>query len=269
MENKSPELAVAIEAALAAGKIVEQYFDTKILKEIKEDTSITTKTDMEAEEMIKKIILDAFPTHSLVGEETGEIKNGGSYTWHIDPIDGTRNFSNGIPVFAVSIAMLCGEELELGVIYHPITRSLFYGQKGKGAYLNDMNISVSEDSADKAIVTVSSGRNKDDVKIRRALLHELPGKMVSTVRDFGCTSLDLAWLARGGTEADIKFGFKIHDAAAGLLLVQEAGGKVTAIDGLPWKLVHEGSFIASNGVFHDKLVEEIKRQKEKFPPEAD
>lgn len=94
-------------------------------------------------------------------------------------------------------------------------------------------------------------------------MHELPGGAISAVRDFGCSALDLAYVARGNTEADVKFGLKTYDFTAGLLLVEEAGGKITKLDGTPWELP-ETSYIASNGVFHDLLVEEIKKQKLKL-----
>src|SRR3989344_4218348 len=111
MEKKSKELSVAIKAALEAGKILEKYFETEILKELKEDKSIVTLADKESEEIIKKIILDTFPTHSILGEETGLTGGGGEYIWHIDPVDGTRNFANGIPLFALSIALIHNNEI--------------------------------------------------------------------------------------------------------------------------------------------------------------
>ena len=134
MENKSKELEVAIKAALEAGKVLEKYFETEILKEFKEDTSIVTQADKESEEIIKKIILDNFPEHSILGEETGMTGVEGEYVWHVDPVDGTRNFSNGIPLFAVSIALAHHNKVVVGVIYNPSTHSFFYAEKGKGAY---------------------------------------------------------------------------------------------------------------------------------------
>ncbi len=262
MDNKSHELEVAIQAALEAGKVLEKYFETEILKEYKEDKSIVTKADKEAEELIKKIILENFPKHSVLGEETGMTENGCEYTWNIDPVDGTRNFANAIPLFAVSIALMCNKDVILGVVYNPATNSLFYAEQSKGAYLNGKQIRVSVDDRDKALITVSSGKNKDDLRVRRDLMRTLPD-FVSSVRDFGCTSLDLAFVARGSTEADIKFGLSIYDLAAGILLVQEAGGTISKIDGGVFTF-DDTSYIASNGVFHDKLVEEVRRQKEKL-----
>src|SRR3989344_7152080 len=132
--SKSKELEVAIKAALEAGKILEKYFETEILKNVKEDKSIVTIADGESEEVIKKIILDAFPTHSILGEETGMTGKESDYVWYVDPVDGTRNFANAIPFFAVSIALSYKQNLILGVVYNPSTRSFFYAEKGGGAY---------------------------------------------------------------------------------------------------------------------------------------
>jgi myo-inositol-1(or 4)-monophosphatase len=262
MEKKSKELEVAIKAALAGGKILEQYFETEILREIKEDDSIVTHVDKETEGLVKKILLDAFPEHSILGEETGLTKNGQEYTWYIDPIDGTRNFSNGIPLFAVSIALVYGGEVILGVVYNPTTDSLFYAEKGKGAYWNHQKMSVSKDDSNRCIITVTSGRKAPDLKLRRDLMHDLPLGTVSAVRDFGCSALDLSYIARGNMEAAIQLGLKPYDFAAGIILVQEAGGMVTTLDGGEWKFP-DNYFIASNGVFPDLLIGEIKKQREK------
>jgi myo-inositol-1(or 4)-monophosphatase len=260
---KSKELEVAIKAALEAGKILEKHQKTEIERGIKEDKSMVTLADTESEEVIKKIISEKFPDHSIIGEETDAIKRDSYYTWYVDPVDGSRNFAHKIPFYAVSIALLHKEEILVGIVYNPATNSLFYAEKGKGAYLNDKRIHVSKANRDKCIVTVAVGRNSSQL-LRRNLLHYLPENVVASVRDFGCTALDLAYVARGSTEADIKIGFKIYDAAPGILLITEAGGVVTGINGEKWKLSNEGSFIASNGVFHDILVNEVKNQKAKL-----
>lgn len=263
MENKSKELQIAIKAALEAGKILEKYFETEILKDFKEDKSITTLADKESEEVIKKIILETFPTHSIFGEETGMTGSTNDYVWHVDPVDGTRNFSNAIPLFAVSVALVYKNEIIVGVVYNPATRSLFCAEKGKGTYLNGKRMFVSKDDADHAIVTVSPSQRDIDKKLLRELFYSLPKNVVRSVRDFGCIALDLAYVAHGGIEADIQLGLYTYDFAAGVLLVQEAGGKITALDGGSWKFP-DNYFIASNGIFHDVLVEEVKKQKTKL-----
>jgi myo-inositol-1(or 4)-monophosphatase len=262
MENKSKELEVAIKAVLEAGKILEKYFETKILKKFKEDKSIVTLADKESEDVIKKIISSAFPTYSILGEETGMTKNSGEHVWHIDPIDGTRNFANAIPLFAISVALVHHNRVIVGVIYNPVSRSLFYGELGKGAYLNDKRIFVSKDDADHAIVTVSPGKLDAEKQLVLELYHDLP-KIIRSSRNLGCTAIELAYVARGGLEANIQLGLNTYDFAAGTLIVQEAEGKITALDGNPWEFP-DNHFIASNGVFHDLLVEEVKKQKEKL-----
>src|SRR3990167_6689479 len=184
MQDKSTELKVAIRAALEAGKILEWHQETEIKRGVKEDKSMVTLADTESEELIKRIISEKFPDHSIIGEETDPIIKEGSYTWYVDPVDGSRNFAHQIPFFAISISLICDEKILVGVVYNPATRALFYAETGKGP----------------------------DLKIRRNLLRDLPERVVSSVRDFGCTALDLAFVARCSTEADIKSGFKTYDA---------------------------------------------------------
>ncbi len=260
--SRSKELNVAIKAAQEAGRILEKYFETEILKDLKEDKSIVTLADKESEEVIKKIIFDAFPDHSILGEETGMNGKESEYVWHVDPVDGTRNFANGIPLFAVSIALVCRDEVIVGVVYNPATRSLFCAEKGNGAYLNGKKISVSKDSADHGIVTVSPGNRGESKKLLHELYYNIP-HIVRSVRNLGCTAIELAYLARGGTEGYIQLGLNTYDFAAGTLIAQEAGARFTTLDGKEWKFP-ENHFIASNGIFHDMLVEEVRKQKEKL-----
>jgi myo-inositol-1(or 4)-monophosphatase len=264
MENKSKELEVAIQAALEAGKILEKYFETEILKEFKEDKSPVTIADRESEDIIKKIINKSFPEHAFLGEETGRTEHKSEYVWHVDPIDGTRNFANGIPLFVVSIALAFKQKLIVGVIYNPITKSLFYAEEGKGAYLNNKRIFVSKDDESQGMMTVSTNKKPLDQKLYRALLHDIPGgRVVRSVRDIGCAALDLAYVARGGFEVNVQLGLSTYDFAAGVLIAQEAGAKITILDGSKWEFPNN-YFIASNGIFHDKIVEEIKKQKIKL-----
>src|SRR3989344_513715 len=158
MHEKSPELKTAIQAALKAGEILERHQGTDIVRGIKEDKSMVTLADRESEELIKKIILEKFPSHGIVGEETDSITNASPYVWYIDPIDGSRNFAHSIPFYAVSISLIKGKEIIVGVVYNSASRSLFYAEKGKGAYLNDKPIHISKSDHTKCIVTVASGR---------------------------------------------------------------------------------------------------------------
>ncbi len=264
IQNKSRELEVAIRAALEAGKILERHLETEIIKGVKDDKSISVIADGESEEIIKKIISEAFPVHSILGEETGMTKKGEDHVWHIDPIDGTRNFAHGIPFFAVSIALLYKGDLQVGVVYNPASDSLFYAEKGKGSYLNDKKIFVSKDGREHSMITINRSKNAMDEKLFRELMHDLPTSgAVASVRDFGCTALDVSYLAQGALEAVISLGLHTYDFAASVLIAQEAGAKITTLDGSSWKFP-ENKFIVSNGVFHDLLVEEVKKQKIKL-----
>lgn len=265
MEKKSKELEIAILAAKEAGKVLEKYFETGILREFKEDKSVVTLADKESEEVIKKVIFEAFPDHSIFGEETGLTENGGSYKWHIDPLDGTKNFANAIPIFAVSIALEHKGRLKVGVVYNPPTKNIFYAEAGKGTYCNDKRIYVSKDDKEKSVVSCSTGEG-DDIRILRNELYynfARPRGFVRTLRDLGSSAMELAYVARGGLEANVQLGLKTYDFAAGVLLVEEAGGKITNLEGDEWKFP-ENYFIASNGIFHDLLVKEIKNQKQKL-----
>ncbi len=263
MEHKSKELKIAIKAALQAGKVLEKHLKTDIFKGIKDDKSISVVADSESEEVIKKIISSAFPKHSILGEETGMTGSGSDYVWHIDPVDGTRNFAHGIPFFAISVALIYKNDLQVGVVYNPATLSLFYAERNKGAYLNDKRIFVSKDGIERSMITASRGKGKSDEKLFRELMYDLPMGVVASVRDFGCVALDLSFVAQGAMEANINLGLRSYDFAAGILIVKEAGGKITKLDGSPWSFP-ENYFIASNGVFHDLLVEEVKKQKAKL-----
>ncbi|MEK7128054.1 MAG: inositol monophosphatase [Patescibacteria group bacterium] len=261
--SKSKELEVAIKAALEAGAVILKYFNEGMAHELKEDRSALTLADTESENIIKKIISDAFPDHCILAEETGYTKNSHSYTWYVDPIDGTRNFAKGVPLFAISIALVDDKDMLCSVVYNPATNSLFYAEKNKGAYLNERRIFVSKNKLSHSMMTANRGKKEPDDKLFRTLLHELPKNVVPSVRDFGCTALDLSFVALGALEAVISLGLKSYDFAGSALLIKEAGGKITKLDGSPWEFP-EDHFIASNGVFHDLLIEEVKKQKEKL-----
>lgn len=263
MQNKSKELEVAIKAAQEAGKILEKYFEAGMTHELKDDKSALTLGDTESEKIIKKIIGENFPEHSILAEETGFTKNTHSYTWHVDPVDGTRNFAKGVPLFAISIALVDGKEIICGVVYNPITKSLFCAEKGKGAYINGKRIFVSKNNISRGMITADRGKIDSDDKLFRELLYTLPKNVIPSVRDLGCTALDLAFVALGAFEANITLGLKSYDFAAGVLLVKEAGGTITKLDGSPWEFP-ENYFITSNGLFHNVLVEEVQKQKVKL-----
>jgi myo-inositol-1(or 4)-monophosphatase len=258
MENQSQELKVAIESAQKAGAILKDYFEGDIGKELKDDSTFVTVADRESEEIIKNIITQHFPTHSILGEETGLTENDNENVWHVDPVDGTFNFANGIPIFGVSIALERKGEVVVGVVYNPATGSLFYAEKGKGAWLNNKKITVSKEGKETGMLTSGFSKDEKARKLKDAIRTIFPAHFIKTTRNLGCMALELSFLARGGTEVCVQYGLKTYDFAAGTLLVQEAGGVITRLDGSEWKFP-DNYFVASNGVFHNELIAEIKK----------
>ena len=241
----------AIQAAYAAGAILEGYFEmTGLEREIKDDRSFVTKADTEAEAAIATIIKEAYPDHGFVGEEGNTWNPESPYQWIVDPLDGTGNFVNGIPLYAVSIALTYNGAPVLGVVYGPAMRALFVAEKGKGATYNDKPINVSDQGPKDGMVTFGPGRHESD-RARQMVANV--GPFMKSARLFGCTALELAYVARGGTEGYICIGLSPWDYAAGQLLVTEAGGKVTDYQGQPCDL-KQNYFVASNGHAHESLL---------------
>lgn len=247
-----PHISVAIEAARAGGEVLKNYFEGTLERRYKADLSIVTKADEEAEEVIVKVIKKNFIDHDILAEEGGAHGIDSPYRWHIDPLDGTQNFANEIPLFAVSIALEKDGEIIAGVVYNPIIPSLFYAERGGGAFWNETKIKVSDQSSQQAMVTFGRSRKLEDIDAGRDLVYRLAGS-VSRVRILGCAALESAYLARGGTEGYINLGTKTWDYAAGSILIQEAGGKITDLKGNLWSF-EKNYFVASNGIIHDDLI---------------
>ena len=176
--------------------------------------------------------------------------------WLIDPLDGTLNFSRGLPNFAVSIAMTENGETKIAVVYNPITNSLFQAETGKGAYWNGEKMSVSglKDSA-SSIVTFGRARDEENKKKTLDMINKIYFK--SHQRILGCSALELAWVASGRLEGFISMGLKRWDVAGGLLLVAEAGGKVTDFEGGDLDK-EDNYFLATNGRIHEELLAILK-----------
>lgn len=240
-------LTVAIEAARKGGEVLSNYFDSPDMRrELKDDKTFVTAADTEAEKAIVAVIQKNFPDHGILGEEGSDVNPGAEYRWVIDPLDGTKNFANGIPIFAASIALLKGDEVVAAVVYNPVTRSLYAAEKGKGATYNGAPAHVSLQEAKMGVVTFGPGQ-KDKEALNTAFT--ISEQYFKSKRYLGCAALDLAYVSRGGTEAFICIGLKKWDYAGGALLITEAGGKITNYQGGGWN-VDEPYFVASNGVAH-------------------
>lgn len=244
-------LNVALDAAKKAGETLVRYFEMPSLeRQMKDDKSFVTEADTECEKIIVSTLRAAYPDHGFLGEEGSDTNPDAEYRWVIDPLDATRNFANGIPLFAISIAAVKESVPVVAVVYNPVTRSLYTAERGRGAAYNGAPMRVSTQRADAGLVTFGPGQ-KD--KAQLSTLFNNAETYFRSKRYLGCTALELAYVARGGTEAFVCIGLKKWDYAAGTLLVEEAGGTITAFDGSPWN-IEQNYFIASNGVAHDAVL---------------
>lgn len=253
-------LDVALIAAREAGIIHKKYFNTKLTIKTK-DTSFdrVTIADVEAEKKIVEIIRKRFPDHNILGEEDHYEATTSEYQWVIDPLDGTNNFSHGMPIFAVSIALTKGNEVLAGVVYDPMRDELFSARKGHGAFLNGEKMQVADDRSLQEALLITGfyydrGQSMIDTleKIKQFFQRDIIG-----LRRLGAAALDLCYVACGRASGYWEFTLNPWDFAAGLLIVQEAGGRVTRRDGSGVRI--EPSFVvASNGYIHDAMLEVLK-----------
>ena len=212
---------------------------------------------MEAERAIIKILRKKTPTYNIVAEETGAERHGSPFTWIIDPLDGTTNYSIGNPFFDVSIALVKEKEPILAVVYAPVTDRLFVAQKGEGATLNNQKIKVSSKNKLNQCLNVYC-RGNDDKNMKR--MNKIFPRLALSSKDFNrmrAGAYELALVASGKLCAYINPGTKSWDVAAGTLLVREAGGKVTDFENKEWDLDSK-DILATNKKIHKQILKEIK-----------
>jgi myo-inositol-1(or 4)-monophosphatase len=250
---------VAIMAADKAGKeLLKEYhrFNRESVK-VKAKHEIVTKADLISEKLVLKEIRKHFPNHEILSEEKGKIKTESDYRWIVDPLDGTTNFSIHNPLWAVSIGVAYKAEVVFGVVYAPYLDELFVAEKGKGAKLNNKSIKVSTEKQAKTINAFCHGSRQRD--IRKALKFVSYQKLRNLdCRQLGAASIELAYVAAGRIESIMIPGAHAWDVAAGVLIVREAGGRVTDFSGKRWTLKSE-DMLASNGKVHSELLKVINK----------
>jgi myo-inositol-1(or 4)-monophosphatase len=248
---------VALATVKQAGEIlVKEYykFNRQEIK-LKSHHEILTKADLFSEEVIIRQIKKNFPSHCLISEEKGEVNGCSDFCWYIDPLDGTTNFFMHDPLWAVSLALAYQQEIILGIIYAPLLNELFVAEKAAGARLNGKRIFVSVISRGKVLNTFCHGKKLADIK--KALIYYRKQKLIDLdCRQLGSAALELAYVAIGRVESFVAPGASDWDVAAGVILVREAGGKVTDFTGRPWRL-GSGNIAASNGKVHQQILRVI------------
>src|SRR5688572_5074070 len=228
-----PMLNTAVKAARRAGNIITRAtrnLDVVVVRE-KAANDFVSEVDREAEQAIISTLREAYPGHAILAEESGA-SGSSEFRWVIDPLDGTTNFLHGFPQFCVSIALIHRGRIEKGVIYDPLRQELFTAARGAGASLNNRRIRVSKQSGLKGAL-LGTGFPFNDQRHVEAYLGMMLDLMKDTagIRRAGSAALDLAYVAAGRLDGFWEIGLKKWDMAAGLLLIQEAGGIVTDLEG--------------------------------------
>jgi|SRR5690625_2908196 len=254
-----PMVTIAVRAARSAGNIITRHMDRldTLTIESKGPNDFVSEVDRLAEQEIIAILKKAFPQHSILGEESGD-QGDGDYQWIIDPLDGTTNFLHGVPHFAVSVAMRHKGRLEVGVIYDPVRQELWTASRGGGAQLDGRRIRVSQrqDLEGTLLGTGFPHRARQHTDAYLGMFKALSA-YATDIRRPGAAALDLAYVAAGRFDGFWEIGLAPWDMAAGLLLIQEAGGVVGDFTGGPGHF-KSGNVVAGNPRIFSAMIREIQ-----------
>ncbi len=242
----------AIEIAREAGQILLAHRGVGF--ELKGDYDLVTAADRASEQLIVKRLHERFPHHGVVAEEGGRAELDSELRWYVDPLDGTTNFAHGYPAWNVTLALARRGEVIAGVVFDPLNRELFAAERGGGARLNGAPMRVSKAPVlNDALVATGFPSRKRHQNVNIHFYYQL-AMATHGVRRGGSAALDLAYTACGRLEAFWEFGLNPWDMAAGTLLVQEAGGRASGMQGEPLD-VHGRYVLADNGLLHEELLQ--------------
>ncbi len=257
------------QAALAAGAVLRQNYYQPHQITLKGAIDPVTESDFQSQEMIIALIRQQFPDHDFLAEEaTGDVappppaaawKEDSPYRWIIDPLDGTVNFAHGYPAFCVSIAFSATGSLEYGVIYDPLRDELFEARSGEGALLNGRPIQVSKtDRLDRALVATGFPYDiRERLPATLGRMERILGR-VQGLRRGGSAALDLAYVACGRFDGFYEENLKPWDTAAGVVIIAEAGGKITNFAGGAYD-IYSPNILASNGLLHEEILKCVRQ----------
>lgn len=245
---------VLLAAIHKAGAIIQTRFQGAFAVTHKEGiNNLVTEVDTQAEAAIIEIIRQHFPGHNIMGEESGAVDNASEFQWVIDPIDGTVNFAHGIPLCCVSIGLKQGAYMLLGAVYNPMMNELFFAERGKGATLNGHPIHVSgKDDFSKACLVTGFPYHWPETEVHPVKIFERFIMKGLPVRRLGSAAIDLCWVACGRFDGFWEFNLQAWDVAAGYLIVEEAGGKVSGFQSGPHDIFSKETLV-SNGLIHEDM----------------
>jgi myo-inositol-1(or 4)-monophosphatase len=246
-------LEVAMDIAQEAGKVLREEMERPLDIAYKGDFDLVTQADRRSEQVIVRRLQKHFPEHAIAAEEGTRKDTGSDFRWHVDPLDGTTNFAHGYPCFCVSLALARRDELLLGVIYNPIYNELFAAARGEGATFNGKKIHCSKIASLKNSLLCTGFPNHKRHSHPNIYYYWDFTLRSHGVRRDGSAALDLAYVAMGRFESFWEFGLNPWDTAAGVVLVEEAGGKITDLEGQPY-ILGGPSILASNGLVHAEML---------------
>jgi myo-inositol-1(or 4)-monophosphatase len=255
----SLERRVAVDAALAAGRLLrDELSGARRIAYKGSPTNLVTEMDERVEALILERLRGAFPDDAILAEEQGAAGGRSDRRWIVDPLDGTTNYAHGLPIFGVSIALEAARRLVLGVVYDPSRDEMFVGERGAGATLNDAPIKVSATPSVGASLLVTGFpyniRETTDTNLPEYAAFSLRAR---AVRRLGSAVIDLAYVACGRFDAYWELRLGAWDVAAGAVLVEEAGGRITGVDGGALE-VDAPTLLATNGLIHDEMLRALK-----------
>jgi len=252
--NSNEALNFAVATVREAGAVLREYYRTGVTVRYKGEIDLITEADRASEDLILRRIRSAYPDCAILSEESGASANAASALWIVDPLDGTTNFAHGLPIFSVTMALLVNDLIEVGVTYDPIYDELYTARRGQGAYLNGERLHVSTvPTLDKALLVTGfpyDRRTNPNNNIRQFTDFSLCAQGVLRL---GSAALDLSAVAAGRLDGYWEFKINPWDIAAGVLLVEEAGGQVTMPDGSPLDLFAR-QIVASNGLIQTEMI---------------
>ncbi|HEV3199065.1 MAG TPA: inositol monophosphatase family protein, partial [Bryobacteraceae bacterium] len=247
-------LETAIDIAREAGALLSTYFERRVGFELKGDFDLVTVADRASEHLVVERLRQHFPSHSIVAEEGGGHQGSSGFRWYVDPLDGTTNFAHGYPIYNVTMGLEQDGEMLVGVVFDPTRQEMFSAERGAGAYLNNRRIHVSTAKRlEDSLVSTGFPSRKRHLNVNIHFYHQM-AMATHGVRRGGSAAIDLAYVACGRLEAFWEFGLNPWDMAAGTLLVTEAGGRCTDMNGGPHSITGP-HLLTDNGAIHQETVD--------------
>jgi myo-inositol-1(or 4)-monophosphatase len=251
-------LSTAIEAVVRAGDLQIAKFGKNVRIEKKGAIDLVTEVDLEVERMFRALIAERLPDHDVLAEEMGGGLRGAKHRWVFDPLDGTTNFAHGVPIFCASLALEIDGDAVVAAVYDPNRKELFTAEAGVGSWLNGDRLKVSANATMlESMLVTGFPYNIHEKADEFVTVFAQVLKQARAIRRLGSAAIDICWVAAGRMDGFWEASLKPWDTRAAALILQEAGGMVTAMNGGPWQ-PEAGDIVATNGLIHDEVLRVLK-----------